>query len=214
MDSLAKAVRSGYLLKQGELNKAWKLRWFELEDDKLKYFKSPDKSKAINYIPLDQAVVRAATKNVGKDNCFELITKQRVYHLVAKSRTEMEDWIKTLSVFTILHAENELINQSEDVICKNMLKLANFEEAVFLHQLQETPNISHPNFTSQNNNNHQIPQFQHQNTQNQPRSHQSFGNGNNFNTNITGNNNRRRTEYVSKPSGALKQSKSDERIIN
>jgi len=108
-----------------------------LEDDKLKYFKSPDQPKAINYIPLDQAVVRVATGKVGKDNCFELITKQRIYHLVAKSRTEMDDWIKTLSVFTILHSENELINQAEDVIYKNMAKLANSEDANILLKQQK-----------------------------------------------------------------------------
>lgn len=57
----AKAVRAGYLLKRGEINKAWKVRWFELEDDKLKYFKSQDQAKAIDFIHLDQVVVRVCS---------------------------------------------------------------------------------------------------------------------------------------------------------
>jgi len=115
---VAKAVRSGYLLKRGEINKSWKVRWFELEDDKLKYFKSQDQTKAIDFIHLDQVVVRISDSMIGKDNCFELVTKHRVYHLVAKSRTDMEEWMRILSLYTILHSENELINNAEDMISR------------------------------------------------------------------------------------------------
>lgn len=41
-----------------------------------------------------------------------------MYQLVAKSQTEMIEWMKTLSAHTILHAENALINQAEEMIAK------------------------------------------------------------------------------------------------
>jgi len=107
------------------------VRWFELHDDKLKYFKSPDQLKEINFIPLDQAVVRIAADNMGKENCFELVTKHRVYQLVAKSPNDMEDWIRILSLYTILHSENELINQAEEMICKISYEMATFEDEQF-----------------------------------------------------------------------------------
>jgi len=47
-----------------------------------------------------------------------VVTKHRVYQLVAKSHTDMVEWMKSLSIQTILHAENELINQAEEMIAK------------------------------------------------------------------------------------------------
>ena len=54
----------------------------------------------------------------------------------------MDDWIKTLSVFTILHSENELINQAEDVIYKNMMKFSNHEDTGGLILPPKSPTIS------------------------------------------------------------------------
>lgn len=47
-----------------------------------------------------------------------MVTKQRVYQLAAKSHTDMTEWMKMLSLHTILHAENELIVQAEEMIAK------------------------------------------------------------------------------------------------
>jgi len=113
-----KLAKTGYLLKRGEVNKSWRVRWFVLQDDRLFYFKSPEQEKAIAFIPLDNAVVRISTENNGKEFCFEVVTKHRVYQLVAKSHTDMVEWMKSLSIQTILHAENELINQAEEMIAK------------------------------------------------------------------------------------------------
>jgi hypothetical protein len=59
-----------------------------------------------------------STENNGKEYCFEIVTKLRVYQLVAKSQLDMVEWMKTLSAHTILHTENELINQAEEMIAK------------------------------------------------------------------------------------------------
>jgi hypothetical protein len=102
-----------------------------LQEDKLFYFKSAEQPKPIAFIPLDQAVVRVCSENNGKDYCFEIVTKHRVYQLVAKSHTDMTDWMKILSVHTILHAENELINQAEEMVAKATLDQYIREEQPF-----------------------------------------------------------------------------------
>lgn len=116
-DTKNKQKRAGYLLKKGQVNTAWKVRWCVLKDDKLYYHKNPEQSKPIGYIPLDQAVVRSSTEDVGKEHCFEIVTKERVFRLVAGSQQDMVAWIQALSPYTILHTENELIDQAEERIC-------------------------------------------------------------------------------------------------
>eukprot|EP01118_Nematostelium_gracile_P000108 TRINITY_DN10099_c0_g1_i1.p1 TRINITY_DN10099_c0_g1~~TRINITY_DN10099_c0_g1_i1.p1 ORF type:complete len:159 (-),score=23.57 TRINITY_DN10099_c0_g1_i1:4-426(-) len=116
-----KLQKSGYLMKRGEVNKSWRVRWFCLQDDRVHYYKSAEQEKSIGEIPLDNAVVRISTENNGKEYCFEVVTKQRVYQLVAKTHTDMIEWMRALSIQTILHAENELINQAEEMIAKATL---------------------------------------------------------------------------------------------
>lgn len=54
-----KAVhKEGYLLKRGELNKAWKARWCKIEKTRLLYFKKQETNKPTGFIPLEQAVIR------------------------------------------------------------------------------------------------------------------------------------------------------------
>lgn len=50
--------KEGYLLKRGEINKAWKARWCKIDKAKLLYYKKQDTVKPAGHIPLEQAVVR------------------------------------------------------------------------------------------------------------------------------------------------------------
>lgn len=59
-----------------------------------------------------------STENTGRDHCFEIVTKHRIYQLVAKSQEEMLEWMKVLSSHTQLHIENEYIHQAEEMIIK------------------------------------------------------------------------------------------------
>ena len=52
------STKQGYLFKRGQLNTSYKARWCKVEDTKLLYFKTSDNPKPINFIPLEQAVVR------------------------------------------------------------------------------------------------------------------------------------------------------------
>jgi len=124
-------AKSGYLYKRGEVNKSWKARWFVLQDDKLYYFKHPNQGKPINAIPLDQVVIRLCPELSGKEHAFEVVTRQRIFQLCAKSRTDMLEWMKNLSSHTVLPSENELINQAEEMIAKaTMDKFFNDQEEI------------------------------------------------------------------------------------
>ncbi|PRP85781.1 hypothetical protein PROFUN_05973 [Planoprotostelium fungivorum] len=113
----SQAIKSGFLQKRGEINKA-----FQLQDDKLFYYRdySPQ-AKPIAHIPLDQSIARVCSEKTGKDNCFEIVTRQRVYQLAAKTATDMQEWMKLLSAHTVLHTENDLMNLAEELIAKATL---------------------------------------------------------------------------------------------
>lgn len=63
-----------------------------------------------------------STENTGRDFCFEIVTKQRVYQLVAKSQDEMLEWMKVLSSHTQQHTENDYLYQAEEMISKATLQ--------------------------------------------------------------------------------------------
>jgi hypothetical protein len=155
--------KSGYLLKKGEINKSWRLRWFVLQDDKLFYFKTSEQSKPIGFIPLDQTVVRKTTmESEVKEFCFEIITKNRIFQLAAKSKNDMMEWIKVLNTHTILHTENELIHQAEEMILKvtrdRHVSEDNSDDDKLLKKLLENDKnfILDENNNNNNNNNNKL----------------------------------------------------------
>jgi len=113
-------IRSGYLLKKGQLRTSWKCRWCVLCDDKLFYFKSEAAASTPNnklgFIALGYSVIRSCTEDVGKDFCFEIVTEERVWKLVAGAHQEMVDWIQSLVPRTMLQGENDLIKAAEHEI--------------------------------------------------------------------------------------------------
>jgi len=48
----------GFLEKRGQLNTAWKKRWCRLQNEKITYAKPKDKNKPVNFVPLQQAILR------------------------------------------------------------------------------------------------------------------------------------------------------------
>lgn len=135
-----KRPHSGYLVKRGEINKGWKVRWCVVEEGRMYYFRSPESSKPISYIPLGQTVIRICREDMGEDHCFEIITKSRIYYLVAKSHAEMLEWVDVLQSHTILHSENELIQQAEEAIARNTQRKALEEQRKYIaHYMKHRP---------------------------------------------------------------------------
>uniref|UniRef100_A0A6B2LQV5 PH domain-containing protein n=1 Tax=Arcella intermedia TaxID=1963864 RepID=A0A6B2LQV5_9EUKA len=122
------------MLKKGQYNTAWKMRWCVVQEEKLYYFKEKEYFNQKNYlgfIPLQQAVVRTSTDDVQREFCFELITKDRIYKLVASSHEEMTGWIQALQPQTQLHSENDVIRKAEEQIKQGACKYFKaYEDAV------------------------------------------------------------------------------------
>ncbi|KAG2378402.1 hypothetical protein C9374_008545 [Naegleria lovaniensis] len=125
---------SGVLCKMGEVNKSWKERFFILEDDKLFYYKNNEATKAIAYIPLNDAYVRVSPEFYPKLACFEIVTAQRIYKLQAANFELMKTWIHHCQTFSKISMENELIRQADIQICateaaysKKLLEELHFE---------------------------------------------------------------------------------------
>lgn len=79
-------------------------------------------------------------EDVGEDHCFEIITKSRIYYLVAKSHAEMLEWVDVLQSHTILHSENELIEQAEEAIAANTQRKALEEQRKYIaHYMKHRP---------------------------------------------------------------------------
>jgi len=125
---------SGVLSKMGEVNRSWKERFFILEEDKLFYYKNSESTKAIAYIPLNEAYVRVSPEFYPKMACFEIVTCQRIYKLQASNFDLMKQWIQHCQNFSKIGVENELIrqvdvqiHQSETKLCRELEDDLHFE---------------------------------------------------------------------------------------
>lgn len=138
----------GMLKKLGQYRQAYKDRWFVLQGDKLWYFKTQDQARAITFIPLRDAVIRdsndrrrsafgAALPNFNASSkvlTFEIITRERVFELVAPSAQDKKEWLGVLLQQTKLQLENDKIDAAEALIQQHELSLAERMEALLVFE--------------------------------------------------------------------------------
>ncbi|KAJ6249480.1 lissencephaly-1 [Anaeramoeba flamelloides] len=89
--------KEGLLIKQGGGKggrKNWKKRWFVLGTQKLSYYR-PSKKQLIGSINLINCKVKK-NFNLGKEYCFEIQTKDRIWHLISENNLEMLEWIEAI----------------------------------------------------------------------------------------------------------------------
>eukprot|EP01130_Rhizamoeba_saxonica_P015076 TRINITY_DN6695_c0_g2_i1.p1 TRINITY_DN6695_c0_g2~~TRINITY_DN6695_c0_g2_i1.p1 ORF type:complete len:137 (-),score=23.18 TRINITY_DN6695_c0_g2_i1:88-498(-) len=129
-------VHTGFLRKEGKLNKSLKKRWFALHDKRLFYFDPNNKRRVLGQIDLERTVIQE-TKLFpetlrNKENVefvFEIATTSRVYYLVSDTRQEMIEWINYLrEQSTETEDENHLILLAEQAVHKEIRKRRMIEE--------------------------------------------------------------------------------------
>ena len=108
---------SGRLYKAGALNKAWKDRWFVLVGSKLYYFKHKDVKQPQGTIRVDQAYIRVSPDHT-QTLCFEIVTSQRVYQLIATVRSDMFKWMEVLMAASSVSKENLIFRTLENNIAQ------------------------------------------------------------------------------------------------
>ncbi|XP_064401081.1 sesquipedalian-1-like isoform X2 [Halichondria panicea] len=127
-------VKAGYLVKSPPEFKAlvaqWHKRWFLLMDSKLvyplaaryvrlEYYQSEQDAKrladpkgVINLNSCTQVISREPIK--GHKHVFDVHTEERVYHLVAESGEDKQEWVDTLN--TLLFTEQDILTQNSSPI--------------------------------------------------------------------------------------------------
>ncbi|XP_043550347.1 unconventional myosin-X-like [Chiloscyllium plagiosum] len=94
------ALKSGWLYKKGGgmstlSRRNWKRRWFVLRETRLMYFENDSEEKLKGTIDIRGA--REIVDNGEKENALDVVTNDRIYHIVAESPQDASDWFNVLS---------------------------------------------------------------------------------------------------------------------
>lgn len=95
-------LKSGYCVKQGNVRKNWKRRYFVLDDYSISYFKCEKDREPLRSILLrdvqktHECLVKSGDL-LTRDNLFEIITSSRIFYIQADSPGDMHSWIKAIS---------------------------------------------------------------------------------------------------------------------
>ncbi|KAJ8380029.1 hypothetical protein SKAU_G00008070 [Synaphobranchus kaupii] len=95
-------TRCGYCVKQGNVRKNWKRRFFTLDDNSVSYYKCETDKEPLRAILLKdiQKVHECLVKSgdlLTRDNLFEIITNSRVFYIQTDTPVDMQGWIKAIS---------------------------------------------------------------------------------------------------------------------
>ncbi|XP_029424420.1 pleckstrin homology domain-containing family A member 2 isoform X3 [Nannospalax galili] len=94
-------IKSGYCVKQGNVRKSWKRRFFVLDDFTICYFKCEQDREPLRTILLKdvlkthECLVKSGDLLM-RDNLFEIITSSRTFYIQADSPEDMHSWIKEI----------------------------------------------------------------------------------------------------------------------
>ncbi|XP_074837734.1 pleckstrin homology domain-containing family A member 2 [Carettochelys insculpta] len=95
-------LKSGYCVKQGNVRKSWKRRYFTLDDFSISYFKCEQDKEPLRSILLKdvlkthECLVKSGDLLM-RDNLFEIITSSRTFYIQADSPEDMHSWIKAIT---------------------------------------------------------------------------------------------------------------------
>uniref|UniRef100_A0A8D0H9J5 Pleckstrin homology domain containing A1 n=1 Tax=Sphenodon punctatus TaxID=8508 RepID=A0A8D0H9J5_SPHPU len=93
-------IKAGYCVKQGAVMKNWKIRYFQLDENTIGYYKSELDKEPLRIIPLKEVHKVQECKQsdiMMRDNLFEIVTSSRTFYVQADSPEDMHSWIKAIS---------------------------------------------------------------------------------------------------------------------
>jgi hypothetical protein len=86
--------RTGFLIKQGEVFKSWKKRYFVLSADALLYYVAENKDLKGE---ISMAQVKSVNVVTAKKPSFSVQTEDREYIMQAETESERDEWIKAIN---------------------------------------------------------------------------------------------------------------------
>uniref|UniRef100_A0A8C2ZIH9 Pleckstrin homology domain containing A2 n=1 Tax=Cyclopterus lumpus TaxID=8103 RepID=A0A8C2ZIH9_CYCLU len=127
-------LRCGYCVKQGNVRKSWKRRFFTLDDNAVSYYKSEMDKEPLRAVPLRdiQKVHECLVKSgdlLLRDNLFEIITSSRTFYIQTDSPEEMHGWIRDIELkiqdfrgppkVTLLRSESQQSDERRPALVKS-----------------------------------------------------------------------------------------------
>ncbi|KAJ8005686.1 hypothetical protein DPEC_G00120500 [Dallia pectoralis] len=94
-------LRCGYCVKQGNVRKSWKRRFFILDNNAVSYYKCETDKEPLRAVPVRdiQKVHECLVKSgdlLMRDNLFEIITASRVFYVQTDTPEDMQGWIRDI----------------------------------------------------------------------------------------------------------------------
>ncbi|NXL56847.1 PKHA2 protein, partial [Chordeiles acutipennis] len=95
-------LKSGYCVKQGNVRKSWKRRYFILDEFSISYYKCEQDKEPLRSILLKdvckthECLVKSGDLLM-RDNLFEIITSSRTFYVQADSPEDMHSWIRAIT---------------------------------------------------------------------------------------------------------------------
>ncbi|NXW60060.1 PKHA2 protein, partial [Eurystomus gularis] len=95
-------LKSGYCVKQGNVRKSWKRRYFVLDEFSISYYKCEQDKEPLRSILLKdvckthECLVKSGDLLM-RDNLFEVITSSRTFYIQADSPEDMHSWIRVIT---------------------------------------------------------------------------------------------------------------------
>ena len=110
--------RCGWLMKQGDIVKTWRRRWFVLKDGKLFWFADAavtSSSTTRGVIDVSKCLsVKGAEDVLNRQHGFELSSRSDTMYFIADSAKEKEDWINALGKAVVKHSMSLMEEYPED----------------------------------------------------------------------------------------------------
>ncbi|KAM9986943.1 hypothetical protein ACTFIY_011350 [Dictyostelium cf. discoideum] len=176
-----KTIKAGTLYKKGKINKSWQKRWCMLSKDSKLFYHKQANEKHSGFVDLRQCIIKQSDCTE-KENIFEINTSNRIYLFSADSKSEMEDWMRSIFTHSKVQQENDLIERAEYIIRDQSLFKSNYVDDEFLKfkntfnpyifQSLSLSTLSPDDLNNQQQQ-HQHHQHQHQNQHQHQHQHQN-----------------------------------------
>lgn len=100
--------KAGWITKEGGRYKNWRKRWMAIEGEVISYYKGENKKDKAGEIPLRIAADVQKVDYKKKKNCFQIVTPERIYHIICDREDDVVDWVNSIrkQQAELLHPSN------------------------------------------------------------------------------------------------------------
>lgn len=96
-EKLGLTNKEHFMTKRGGNVKSWKIRWFTLKGNELKYYDEPANEKPLSTLDLKQCKYLVEDGSLGKPHCFGIVMPDRTYHAYCTSEAEKMEWMNAIA---------------------------------------------------------------------------------------------------------------------